>query len=46
MCLEAVGCSVIGASTGEAALAAVERNPFDLAFLDLHASCATRWSAR
>jgi NtrC-family two-component system response regulator AlgB len=35
MCLEAIGCSVTGASTAEAALAAVERKPFDLAFLDL-----------
>jgi len=35
MCLEAIGCAVTGASTGEAALAAAERRPFDLAFLDL-----------
>jgi NtrC-family two-component system response regulator AlgB len=35
MCLEAIGCAVTSASTGEAALAAVERKPFDLAFLDL-----------
>ena len=35
MCLEAIGCGVTSASTGEAALAAVERKPFDLAFLDL-----------
>ncbi len=35
MCLEAIGCAVTPASTGAAALAAVERKPFDLAFLDL-----------
>ncbi len=35
MCLEAVGCSVTSASNPDAALAAVERKPFDLAFLDL-----------
>jgi NtrC-family two-component system response regulator AlgB len=35
MCLEAIGCAVTGASTGEAALAALARKPFDLAFLDL-----------
>ena len=35
MCLEAIGCVVTSASTSEAALAAVERRPFDLAFLDL-----------
>ncbi len=35
MCLEAIGCTVTSASTGEAALAAAERKPFDLAFLDL-----------
>ena len=35
MCLEAIGCGVTSASTSEAALAAVERKPFDLAFLDL-----------
>ena len=35
MCLEAIGCTVTSASTGEAALAAAERRPFDLAFLDL-----------
>jgi two-component system, NtrC family, response regulator AlgB len=35
VCLEAIGCQVTSASTVEAALAAVERRPFDLAFLDL-----------
>jgi CheY-like chemotaxis protein len=35
MCLEAAGCVVTSAGTSEAALAAVERKPFDLAFLDL-----------
>jgi len=35
MCLEAVGCAVTSAGTSDAALAAVERKPFDLAFLDL-----------
>jgi NtrC-family two-component system response regulator AlgB len=35
VCLEAIGCKVTGASTSEAALAAVERTAFDLAFLDL-----------
>jgi NtrC-family two-component system response regulator AlgB len=35
MCLEAIGCAVTSASTADAALAAVERRPFDLAFLDL-----------
>jgi two-component system, NtrC family, response regulator AlgB len=35
MCLEAIGCTVTGASTSEAALAAVERKPFEIAFLDL-----------
>jgi len=35
MCLEAIGCTVTSASTGEAALAAAERRSFDLAFLDL-----------
>jgi len=35
MCLEAIGCAVTGVSTGDAALAAVARKPFDLAFLDL-----------
>jgi two-component system, NtrC family, response regulator AlgB len=35
MCLEGIGCAVTTASTSEAALAAVERKPFDLAFLDL-----------
>ena len=35
MCLEGIGCAVTAVSTGEAALAAVERKPFDLVFLDL-----------
>jgi NtrC-family two-component system response regulator AlgB len=35
VCLEAIGCSVTGASTAEAALAAVARKPFELAFVDL-----------
>jgi NtrC-family two-component system response regulator AlgB len=35
MCLEAMGCRVVAVASGEAALAAVEREPFDLAFLDL-----------
>ena len=35
MCLEAIGCAVTAASTGDAALAAVARAAFDVAFLDL-----------
>jgi NtrC-family two-component system response regulator AlgB len=35
MCLEAIGCAVTGASSGDAALAHVARRPVDLAFLDL-----------
>ncbi|MEO8840496.1 MAG: sigma-54 dependent transcriptional regulator [Kofleriaceae bacterium] len=35
MCLESMGCTVTGASTTEAALAAAERTAFDLAFVDL-----------
>jgi NtrC-family two-component system response regulator AlgB len=35
MCLEGIGCGVTAAGTSAAALAAVERTPFDLAFLDL-----------
>ena len=35
MCLEAIGCAVTGAASGDAALAAVARKPFELAFLDL-----------
>ena len=35
VCLESIGCTVTAASTGAAALAAVERKAFDLAFLDL-----------
>ena len=40
VCLEAIGCAVTGAATAEAALAAVERTPFDLAFLDLRLGAA------
>ncbi|HYV48121.1 MAG TPA: response regulator, partial [Myxococcaceae bacterium] len=35
VCLEGLGCKVATAGTPEAAVAAVEREPFDLAFLDL-----------
>jgi NtrC-family two-component system response regulator AlgB len=35
MCLEGIGCEVSGVSSAEAALAAVERAPYDLCFLDL-----------
>ena len=35
MCLEAIGCTVTAAATADAALTAVARKPFDLAFLDL-----------
>ena len=35
MCLEGIGCTVAAAGTSEAALAAVERTAFELAFLDL-----------
>ncbi len=35
MCLEAIGCVVTTAATSEAALAAVERAAFEVAFLDL-----------
>jgi NtrC-family two-component system response regulator AlgB len=35
MCLEAIGCAVTSASSVEQALASLEREPFDLAFLDL-----------
>ncbi|MBC7978541.1 MAG: response regulator, partial [Myxococcales bacterium] len=35
MCLEAIGCVVTSAATSEAALAAVERTAFEVAFLDL-----------
>lgn len=35
MCLEAMGCQVTPASTADAAMAAVSRRTFDLAFLDL-----------
>ncbi|MFT3692235.1 MAG: sigma-54 dependent transcriptional regulator [Kofleriaceae bacterium] len=35
MCLEAIDCEVTQAATGDAALAAVERAAFDVAFLDL-----------
>src|ERR1700733_4481739 len=35
MCLEGVGCKVTAVGTGDAALVAVERTVFDLAFVDL-----------
>jgi NtrC-family two-component system response regulator AlgB len=35
MCLEGMGCSVATATTEQAALPALARQPFDLAFLDL-----------
>ncbi len=35
MCLESMGCEVTAVSTGAAAVAAVERTPFDVCFLDL-----------
>ena len=35
MCLESMGCTVTAASSTEAALAAVDRSVFELAFLDL-----------
>src|SRR5512145_2271495 len=35
MCLESARCRVVAAGSGEAALAAAERQRFDLAFLDL-----------
>jgi len=35
VCLEACGCTVASASTTEGALAAVSRESFDLAFVDL-----------
>lgn len=35
-CLEAMGCQVTAIATASEALAALERQPFDLAFLDLH----------
>ena len=35
VCLEGMGCQVRAAATAEAALAALDREPFDLAFLDL-----------
>ena len=35
MCLEGIGCAVTAVASGDAALAAVEREPFDLCFLDL-----------
>lgn len=35
-CLEAMGCRVTAIATAAEALAALERQPFDLAFLDLH----------
>lgn len=35
MCLESMGCTVVAVASGPAALAALARQPFDLAFLDL-----------
>src|SRR5947209_9352417 len=35
MCLEGIGCQVTAVPSGQAALAALGRQPFDLAFLDL-----------
>lgn len=35
-CLEAMGCRVTAIATASEALVALERRPFDLAFLDLH----------
>jgi len=35
MCLESIGCAVTAAGSVEQALASLEREPFDLAFLDL-----------
>jgi NtrC-family two-component system response regulator AlgB len=35
VCLEDIGCEVVGASTGAATLDAVRRSSFDLVFLDL-----------
>ena len=34
-CLEGLGCRVTAVSTGSEALSAIERQPYDLAFLDL-----------
>ena len=35
LCLEGMGCAVTAVASGEAALAALEREPFEIAFLDL-----------
>src|SRR5262245_21457483 len=35
LCLEGLGCAVEAVATGDAALAALERAPFEVAFLDL-----------
>ncbi|HUJ56998.1 MAG TPA: sigma-54 dependent transcriptional regulator [Kofleriaceae bacterium] len=35
VCLEGMGCEVTAVATGDAALAALERAPFDVCFLDL-----------
>lgn len=35
MCLEGIGCEVVAVAAGRAAMAECERNPFDLAFVDL-----------
>jgi two-component system, NtrC family, response regulator AlgB len=37
MCLEGFGCTVEQVATGEAAVDALRREPFDLAFCDLTA---------
>ena len=35
MCLESIGCTVAAVGSTDAALAAAERTPFDVCFLDL-----------
>ena len=35
LCLEDIGCEVVGAASAEIALAAVAQRPFDIAFVDL-----------
>lgn len=35
VCLQGIGCRVAAAASGETALAQLEREPFDIAFLDL-----------
>jgi NtrC-family two-component system response regulator AlgB len=41
MCLEGMGCEVTAVATAEAALAAAERTPFELCFLDLRLGAAS-----